>query len=268
MVEALYQELDESVEHFQLVQYRADLDQALVAGKIALILSFEGADPLDRDVSLARLFHRLGLRLIGLTWNRANPFAQGPAEDTGAGLSTVGRELLQVMDRLGMVLDVSHLSESSFWSALEHFKGPVFASHSNARAVTDHPRNLWDDQLKALADRGGLIGLNFYPSFVDSRDLLGSLAQHAQHIREVTGLEHVALGPDFIDYLQGIREPLKQRLRPPGQPEGPAVLPDVSILPAFRQKLLDTGWSEADAQALFGDNALWFLSSVLPVERT
>src|SRR5690606_3332672 len=118
-VDALYEEVAESPQFFRLVTNAAELRRARDEGVIALILAVEGADPLDRDVGLARVFHRLGLRMIGLTWNRANQFAQGLAEDTGAGVTPTGRELLRVMEALGMILDVSHLSPSSFWSALD-----------------------------------------------------------------------------------------------------------------------------------------------------
>lgn len=219
MVDALYQEIAESPEHFALVHTRADLDRALQENKIALILAFEGADPLGRDVELIRTFYRLGIRVVSLTWNRANLYAQGLAEDTQAGLTSLGNKLLRIMDDVGIVLDVSHLSPSSFWSSLKNFKGPVMASHSNAIGVFSHPRNLTDDQIRALEERGGLIGLNLVPRFVGGNELLEGVVRHAEYIRKLVGLQYLALGPDFINYLPAVKEPPQQLLASQDSPE-------------------------------------------------
>jgi len=265
-VNALYEEVAESPEHFVLVERRQDLQRARDEGKVGLLMAFEGADPLDRDVGLVRIFHRLGLRMVGLTWNRANQFAQGLAEDTGAGVSVVGRSLLELMGELGIILDLSHLSPSSFWSALEDFQGPVVASHSNAYAVCGHPRNLTDDQIKAIAARGGLIGLNFLPRFVGGNDLLQGLVRHAGYIRDLVGLSPLALGPDFMNYLPDVSESPQQRLL--GQEDAEAQahvqLPDVTVLPALWQTFRDHGWSSEDTTALFYDNVWRYLYGTLP----
>lgn len=266
MVDALYQEVSESSEHFALVHTRADLERALSEGKIALILAFEGADPLGRNVELVRTFYRLGLRVVSLTWNRANLYAQGLAEDTQAGLTSLGTELLSLMDELGMVLDLTHLSPSSFWSALENFKGPVMASHSNAIAVCPHPRNLTDDQLRAIVDRGGLIGLNLVPRFIGGNDLLEGVVRHAEYIRKLVGLQCLALGPDFINYLPAVKEPPQQLLASPTAPEAqPEARPDVTLLPALWQAFRRRGWSHEETLAVFAQNAVRFFQQMLPI---
>ena len=266
MVDVLYQEVAESSKHFALVHTRADLDRALREEKIALILGFEGADPLGRNVELVRTFNRLGLRVLSLTWNRANLYAQGLAEDTQSGLTSLGVELLSLMDEVGIVLDLTHLSPSSFWSALKSFKGPLMASHSNAIAVCSHPRNLTDDQIRTVAERGGLIGLNLVPRFVGGDDLLEGVVRHADYIRNLVGLQCLALGPDFINYLPAVKEPPQQLLASNDQSEAQHELrPDVTVLPALWQTFRRRDWSQEETLSVFAENALRFFRQTLPV---
>jgi len=266
MVDALYQEVAESSEHFSLVHTRADLERALSENKIALILSFEGADPLGRNVELIRTFYRLGLRVVSLTWNRANLYAQGLAEDTQSGVTSLGTELLSLMDEVGIVLDLTHLSPSSFWSSLKNFKGPVIASHSNAIGICPHPRNLTDDQIRAVAERGGLIGLNLVPRFVGADDLLEGVVRHAEYIRDLVGPQCLALGPDFINYLPAIKESPQQLLASNDQSEAqPERRPDVTLLPTLWQTFRGRGWSPEEALAVFANNALRFFRQMLPI---
>jgi membrane dipeptidase len=266
MVDALYQEVAESSAHFALVHTRADLERALREDKIALILGFEGADPLGRNVELVRTFYRLGLRVVSLTWNRANLYAQGLAEDTQSGVTTLGAELLTLMDEVGIVLDLTHLSPSSFWSALKNFKGQVMASHSNAYGICPHPRNLTDDQIRTVAERGGLIGLNLVPRFVGGENLLEGVVRHAEYIRGLVGLECMSLGPDFINYLPAVKEPPQQLLASDDQSEAqPELRPDVTLLPALWQTFRGRDWSQEETLAVFAENALRFFRQTLPV---
>jgi membrane dipeptidase len=266
MIDALYQEVAESPDHFALVHTRADLERALREDKIALILGFEGADPLGRDVELIRTFHRLGIRVVSLTWNRANLYAQGLAEDTQSDVTSLGKELLGLMDELGSVLDLTHLSPSSFWSALKTFKGPIMASHSNALGVCPHPRNLTDDQIRTIADRGGLIGLNLVPRFIGGDDLLEGVVRHAEYIRDLVGLQHLALGPDFINYLPAVKEPPEQLLGGEKASDAqPELQPDVTLLPALWQTFRRRDWSQEDTVAVFAENALRFFRQTLPI---
>jgi membrane dipeptidase len=262
---ALYQELAEGAGEFRLIQNGQDLAQVLESDAIGVIFSFEGAEPFGRDVELVSAFHRLGLRMVGLTWNWANLAAQGAAEDTGAGLTRVGRRLVSELGRHGIMLDVSHLSPRSFWDTLERLEGPVLASHSNARRLCDHERNLDDDQIKAIAERDGLIGLNFIPLFVGEGDLLDGLAAHAAHIAGLVGARHVALGPDFIDYLKYRGQPApKDQLLAGGQSlEDLVYAPSLRLVPEFHATLLRRGFSKDDAAAIFNGNALRFLQANL-----
>lgn len=259
---AFLQEIDETADQLLIIKTKHDLEAALQSDKIGLILAMEGAEGLGRDIGLVRLFFELGLRMLGLTWNRANALAEGCGEDTGAGLSLLGRELVTSLARYPVMLDVSHLSEASFWSALDYCQGPVLASHSNSAAVCPHHRNLTDSQLKALAERGGIVGLNFYPEFVTNNgsDLVPGLIRHVDHMINVMGLEHVALGPDFIDYLESGPQPLQ--LTHEDKEDGS--LPGVAILLNFYQALLEHGFSKEEAELVMSGNALRFLGQALP----
>jgi membrane dipeptidase len=266
IVNALLEELDEAGDHFALIKTKADLAAVMDSEKIGVLLAMEGAEGLGRDVGLIRLFFELGLRMIGLTWNRANALAEGSGENTGAGLTFLGRQLVASMADYPVILDVSHLNEAGFWSALEYGRGPVLASHSNSAALCPHHRNLADAQIKALAKRGGLIGLNFYPEFVAAggRDLIPNLLKQIDHIANLVGLELLALGPDFTNYLPNVQMSAQElatlNIRPGAMP----ALPDVTLLPEFHQALLTHGFSREEAALIMGGNALHFLAEALP----
>lgn len=180
----------------------AAIDDLVAAGRTAMVLSIEnGVACLDR-IELLHTYYRLGVRAIGLTWNGRNHVADGClVEATGSRLTPFGRELVAAMNTLGMVIDVSHLSESCFWDLLEYTDGPLIASHSNVRALCDHPRNLDDEQLRAIAARGGVVGVNFYPTFLRSDDptlaSVDDLVAHVVGLSERMGVEHVGIGSDF-----------------------------------------------------------------------
>ncbi|MGE5599277.1 MAG: dipeptidase, partial [Bacteroidota bacterium] len=148
----------------KVVLGRGDLDW-LGPGRVGFLLALEGAGPLAGRPGLLRPLHQLGLRLVGLTWNGRNQFADGVAVEGGGGLTGAGRELVALAEELGVVVDLAHLHPKGFWDVLSIARRPVVVSHANARAVRDHPRNLDDDQLRALADRGGLVGINLCPPF-------------------------------------------------------------------------------------------------------
>ncbi|MFN8453171.1 MAG: dipeptidase [Anaerolineae bacterium] len=266
IINAFLEEMDEAGDHFAVIKTKADLASVLRSDKIGVILAMEGAEAFGRDVGLLRLFFELGLRMIGLTWNRANSLAEGSGEDTGAGLSMLGRQLVSQLAQYPVILDVSHLNEAGFWSALEHHQGPVLASHSNSAAIHPHHRNLTEAQIKALAKRGGLIGLNFYWGFVASRpnELLSGLLKHIRYMTNLVGLEHLALGPDFTNYLPNITLSAQEQATLGINPEADEDMVDVTFLPKFYQALLADGFSENETAAIMGSNALRFLGQALP----
>src|SRR3954468_19828694 len=154
-LDAARREAGRSDGRLRIVERTVELRQAIADGAIAGILSLEGVEALGRDPGMIRTLHRLGVRMAGLTWNRANAFADGLAEQTGAGITPLGFELLDEMAELGMALDLSHLSPHGCELALERYGGPVLASHANASSVFANPRNLADDVLAGVGGRGG-----------------------------------------------------------------------------------------------------------------
>lgn len=145
-----------------------------------------------------------GIRLASLCWNEENALATGVKGNPNHGLSSMGKEVLQKMEELHMILDVSHTNEKTFWDILENTTGLIIASHSNAYALCDHPRNLKDEQIKAIANRNGLIGINACAFFVDhdlSKVDVEALASHAEYIKNLVGIDYLACGFDFMDFF-------------------------------------------------------------------
>lgn len=181
-----------------LVASRADLD-AVGDGRIGLLLAMEGAEALGRDPWLFDVFWRLGVRMVSLTHNPRNPFADGLGEADDRGLSELGRELVDRLASRGCLIDLAHASPRTFDQVLEHSDGRVLVSHAGCRAVHDIPRNLDDRQIRALADRGGVIGIMALPFATDPAcPTIERVADHVEHAIEVAGPEHVGLGGDFF----------------------------------------------------------------------
>lgn len=247
MIEAFNRECS-SNEGITLAQSYEEIIKANERGRVAAVLSLEGAEPLMGDPALLRIFHKLGVRMVSLTWNWRNPFADGVGSKRAESrLTEAGVEALREMERLGIVYDVSHLSDSCFWDVVELKRAPFIASHSNCRAICDHPRNLTDDMIRALAERGGVIGMNFSPSFISKdKATVERLVDHVDHIVELVGADHVGLGSDF----DGIST----------TPEG---LEDVSKMPNITRELLRRGYSEEDVKKILGENFLRVFKEVM-----
>jgi membrane dipeptidase len=212
-------------------------------GVVGAVLSVEGGEAIGTDLALLRVLHALGVRAMGLTWNERNQLADGAGEwRAQGGLTEFGRRVVAEMNRLGMVVDVSHLAERGFWDTLSVSRAPVVASHSCARALCDHPRNLSDAQIVALARQGGVIGINFFPEFLDAdpaRADVRRVVEHIEHVADLVGPDHVGLGSDY----DGIGR----------TPQG---LEDVTRLPAITDLLLRRGWQEPDVLKVLGGNFL------------
>lgn len=176
-------------------------------GRLGLLLSIEGAEPIGGDLDLLRAYIGLGVRVFGFAWNPANPLAMGCHGDPKALLTPLGRKALRLLNGSGVVVDVSHLNEGGFWDVERLSAAPFVATHSNARRLCDHPRNLTDSQLKALARRGGVAGAVFYAGFVRPHGppSIQDLVAHVDHMVQVAGIDHVGIGADF----EGMDRPVR-----------------------------------------------------------
>lgn len=187
----------------------SDIRSTIEDGRIALVLALEGCEPIGHSLGVLDTFFRLGVRVASMTWNRRTILADGVGEqDTGGRLTAFGVEAVQEMERLGLVLDVSHLSATGFWHVNEVATRPFVASHSSCRALQDHPRNLDDDQLRAVAASGGFVALNGFGPFLADEPTLDAYVDHAAHAVSLVGAGHVALGLDFMRDLMGTVDPI------------------------------------------------------------
>jgi membrane dipeptidase len=267
-------------ERFQLALTADDVEKAFAAGRIASMLGAEGGHSIGGSLAVLRSLYALGVRYMTLTHNQNVGWADSATDVPDAnGLNDFGRGVVREMQRLGMLVDLSHVAVTTMHGALDVAEAPVIFSHSSARAVTDSPRNVPDEVLRRLAGNGGVCMVTFVPAFVsqecadwlvglkkeagrrgiDPKDLAGvyglareyaaavpspgatlsQVADHVQHVAEVAGIEHVGIGGDFD-----------------GTPDLPAGLEDVSRYPALFRELTSRGWSEADCAALAGGNIL------------
>ena len=254
-----------------------EVEAAVKAGKIASLIGIEGGVAIEDDLALLRDFARLGVRYMTLTHNKSLAWADAATDEPkNGGLSPFGERVVREMNRLGMLVDISHVSPETMEDALRVSRAPVIASHSSARAIADHPRNVPDAVLKQLPSNGGVIMVNFYSGFVvpaavkqarDSRAELqkkfpdpaeyrkaqaeynrahpmprgtvGDVADHVEHIIKVAGIDHVGIGSDY-DGITSV----------------PVGLDDVSDFPRLTEELLRRGHSAADVHKILGGNVL------------
>ena len=215
-------------------------------GKMSAILAIEDGRSVKADMNKIKHYHDMGVRLITLTWNYYNCFgAPNSANKTimEDGLTAFGKEAIQYMQELGVLIDVSHLSDGGFWDIINLTKKPFVASHSNCRALSAHPRNLTDEMIKALANAGGCTGLNFYPAFLDEDttatvSTVDLLVKHALHMKNVGGIDVVALGSD----LDGIT--------------GEIEVEDISKMPMLIDGFRKGGFSEDEIEKICYKNVL------------
>ncbi|WP_297466470.1 dipeptidase [Thermococcus sp.] len=203
VLNAFLRDLEES-ERFELVRNVGEMRKVIENGRVALWLGLEGGEPIGESLDLLEAFYRLGLRVLTLTWSLRNAIGDGVFERTNGGLTNFGVEVVGKAEELGIVVDLSHINEAGFWDALDVTSFPVIASHSNARKLCDNRRNLTDEQLKAIAERDGVVGAVAIPGFVDKeKPTLEKYVEHITYMADLIGYRHVGLGFDFVYYLRG-----------------------------------------------------------------
>lgn len=241
-LDMLHLAVENHADQIILATSAADVRRAKSEGKIAGILGLEGAEPLGDNIEVLRCFYRLGVRNLGLTWNFRNDAADGVMEGPNArGLSAFGVRVVEECNRLGIIVDVSHLAAAGVSDVLRVSQQPIIASHSNARAVFDHYRNLTDAQIEAIAGRGGLIGVTFVNAFLHSpagEATVEHALDHLDYLVRVAGPDHVALGSDFDGATM------------------PRGLEDATCYPALTAGMLARGHSETTVRKVLGLNFL------------
>jgi len=249
LFDALVSQFDSYSGHIALCRNYDEILGALNSGRIAALISIENGGAFQGELSALRNFYRLGVRSVCLTWNYRNEIADGIKEtSTGGGLTEFGRQVVCEMNRLGMLIDVSHISEKGFRDVVELSEDPVIASHSNAKRICNHIRNLNDEQILAIKENGGVIGINFCPEFLNETGKASSedIIKHIEYISALAGPEHVGFGADF----DGI-EATPDDIRNAGE-----------ILRVI-DKLLALNYRESDVEAIAGGNFLRVVKEVL-----
>ncbi len=242
LLEKFYKELEKNREDLVLIKNLSDLEKVKESDRVGAILSIEGGEPIETTLELLDFFYRMGVRAMGLTWNERNMIANGAGEwGEMGGLSKFGKEVVKRMNKLGMIVDVSHITPPGFWDVIEVSEKPIIASHSNVYALCNHPRNLTDLQIKALAEKGGVMGINFYSEFLNSegKATLEDIIKHIDYIVELVGPDHVGMGSDFD-----------------GIPSWPEEIYDASRFPLIFEELEKKGYKEEDIKKIAGENFL------------
>jgi membrane dipeptidase len=226
---------------FELASTAADVERIFKAGRIASLIGVEGGHSIGNSLGALRMFHALGARYMTLTHSKHVDWADSATEPGRlGGLSPFGEEVVREMNRLGMLVDLSHVAPEAMDDALRVSEAPIVFSHSSARAVHDHERNVPDGVLARLPANGGVVMVTFVPTFLSSgRARLGHVADHMDHVRRVAGADHVGIGSDFD-----------------GMPRTPIGLADVSMFPALTAELLRRGWPDEDVKKALGLNVL------------
>jgi membrane dipeptidase len=268
-VAQLYTEVDKTT-RFSICKTSADITQARAANKIALLITMEGIEPLGEDLNLLRIFYELGIRVIGLTHARRNSAGSGGIfKSTGSsrdGLTAFGRELVRECERLGIILDLAHINPRGFADIVDLTEKPLIVSHTNARKFYDIERNVSDEQIKAIGARRGVIGINAI--LVSSSKEKSTLDHYVDHIEYVTGLigiEGVAIGFDFCEYLLGqVPESVLRELT--AKLTTPHFIPDLTNHSHARnlsRKLIERGFTDDHIERILRGNWMRILEQLL-----
>ncbi|MGI5920276.1 MAG: dipeptidase [Syntrophomonadaceae bacterium] len=245
-VDKFYDEIENNAAYLYHLKRYQDAIKPENSNKIGCLLHLEGAEAIGTDLEMVSLFYRLGLRSMALTWNNRNQLADGISEgDSNGGLSLKGRQVLKEMSRLGIILDLAHISEAGYYDALQYYDKPIMVTHANARKLCNHRRNLTDDQLKALAQHGGVIGITQVSEFVkESGATLNDLLDHVVYVTDLIGVEHVAFGSDFDG-------------------SDSMVIDDVRGYSILSESLQSRGYNNREIEMILNGNALRIIKEVL-----
>lgn len=265
MIDVFYQELDKNSDKLALALNYEDIIKNQKEGKMSAVLTIEEGGTTKGNLHFLRNLYRLGVRMITLTWNYENGIGfpnlmkktdgttDSTIPNTKDGLTKEGIALVQEMERLGIIIDVSHLSDAGFYDVLKYTTKPFVASHSNARGQCNHVRNMTDDMILKLAQRGGVMGINYAASFLEvpSTDdtnfmsTIDNMVKHIQYIKNLAGIDCIGLGSDF----DGIPQNLEMK--------------DASELPELEKAMIKAGFSQEEIEKVFYKNVLRVFNEVL-----
>jgi membrane dipeptidase len=305
LIDSVYEQAARHPDRMMMAFSVADIERAHREHKLAALMGIEGGHSVENDIHLLRDYYRLGVRYMTLSWSNTNEFADSsgdinnPKVEHHNGLTEGGKQIVLEMNRLGMLVDISHVADKTFWDAIAVSKAPVIASHSSARALTNHPRNMTDDMLRAVAKNGGVVQVNFYNAFVDENYRKAAEAQTKERdaaVKTYTDkLKAEGKTPTYLDSERIEREWAAKIPRPPlsslidhidhiaevagvdhvglgsdfdgvsgATPEG---IDSAADLPKITQALLDRGYSADDIRKILGGNILRVLGEAERVSR-
>ena len=256
MLDAFHNEVGKNPDTISIATSHKEIIETVNDGKIAAVITVEGGEPLEGKIESLRTIYRLGARSLTLTHFPRNELGDGSGADSGSHLTEFGKEVVEEMNRLGMIVDISHLNETGFWDVMDLSKDPVLATHSNCKALCSHHRNLKDDQIKAMAEKGGVINLSFCAGFIkdgvgfDDPEALKKVTildwlDHLDHAVELVGTDHVGIGSD-LDGGCGF----------PG-------LDDITRFPDLTQGMVSRGYSNPDIVKILGGNNMRVFKKIL-----
>ncbi|HEY3130195.1 MAG TPA: dipeptidase [Acidobacteriota bacterium] len=292
LIDAMYRVIGKSKGELRLAVNASEVEHNAKEGKLSALMGIEGGHAIDDDLAALRMYHRLGVRYMTLTWSNRNNWADSSGEPPKwNGLTDFGRDVVREMNRIGMIVDISHVSDKTFWDVMQVTTKPVIASHSSASALNDVPRNMKDDMLRAMAKNGGVVGINFYSAFLSSEFARASRATQSS-APTVADLMKKYGGDPFQTAMERYRIMIEtpSPLPPPpfkvlidhidhvakvagidhvglgsdfdGIDSAPEGIRDVTDLPKITEALLDRGYSETEVKKILGGNFLRVLREV------
>ncbi|MEM7414999.1 MAG: dipeptidase [Gemmatimonadota bacterium] len=241
-IDIALQIIEKYPEALELALTASDVETAFGKGRVASMLGMEGAHAIENSLGTLRAYYAMGVRYMTLTHNGTLDWADACCDlPRHGGLTDFGKEVVREMNRMGMLIDISHTSPETMNATLDVSEAPVIWSHASARALHDHPRNVPDQVLRRLPANGGVVMVTFVPSFLTRNDeaTIGDVADHIEHIAEIAGVDHVGIGSDFD-----------------GIASTPVGLEDVSTFPALLAELSRRGWSDEDLRKVAGENVM------------
>ena len=252
---AMSEELYHSRDLVHIIKDYEDFEKAEKQNKFGVILGIEGLPGIGSNLDYLYLLKRTGVRHIGMTWNEENAFATGQRGDVNRGLTDLGIKAVEIIENLGILLDVSHANDKTFWDIAKYSKKPFFASHSNARSLCPSMRNLTDEQILCIGERNGMIGMNSYHGFVSKKEKeknLDMLLNHMEYIAEKIGLDKVGFGFDFAEYYS----------TPDDEDEGLQGVHDVTEIGNVKKALEKRGYSKEEIENIAYKNFVSFFERV------